>query len=110
METIRTMSGYFSPNSIIAPALRASAIGSCVQPTGSAASDPLVHFVFDLRQRLAIDRRRIGEIEPQPIVVDLRALLLGMLAQILLQRVVQNVRGRMGTANPAAPRRIDARR
>ncbi len=45
------------------------------------------------------------EVEPQPVVVDLRALLLGMLAQVLLQRVVQDVRRRVGPANALPPRR-----
>ena len=99
MLTMRTTSGYFSPKSIIAPALRASAIGRFVQPTGSAASTALVHFVFDLRQRVAIDGRGIGEIEPQPIVIDFRTLLLGVLAQEFLQGVMQHVRGGMGAAD-----------
>ena len=38
IETIRTTSGYFSPKSIIAPACLASASGSSVAPTGTAAS------------------------------------------------------------------------
>ena len=110
MLTMRTMSGYFSPKSIIAPAWRASAIGNCVQLDRLGSQHALVDFVFDLCQRLAIDRRRIGEIEPQPIVVDFRALLLGVLAQVLLQRVVQNVRGRMRPANAGAPVDIDSGR
>ncbi len=36
METIRTGSGYFSPNSIIAPSLRASARGTVFQEIGAA--------------------------------------------------------------------------
>ena len=36
--TIRTTSGYFSPNSIIAPACRASASGRSCAATGTAAN------------------------------------------------------------------------
>ena len=107
MLTMRTTSGYFSPNSIIAPAVRASAIGRCFQLTGSAARTRVVHFVFDFRERLLIDRGGIGEIEPEPIVVDFRALLLGVLAQELLQGVVQNMRGGVRAANSRAAVGID---
>ena len=56
---------------------------------------------------LARDGRGIGEVEPQPVVVDLRALLLGVLAEVLLQGVVQQVRGRVGAADALAARGVD---
>ncbi len=58
IETMRTTSGYFSPKSIMAPALRASASGMFAQPIGSAVEDLGVHFVLDPGQFLAADGRR----------------------------------------------------
>ena len=67
----------------------------------------LVHFAFDLLDQLRADGRRIGEVEPQPIVVHLRALLQGMRAEMLLQGVMQDVRGRMGAADAGAAGGVD---
>ena len=59
------------------------------------------------RKRFAGNRRRIREIEPQPIVIDLRALLLRMATEILLQRVMQDVRRGVGPADAGSPSGID---
>ena len=48
-----------------------------------------VHFVLDADQFLFAHGRRIGEVEPQPIVVDLRALLQGVRAEVFLQGVMR---------------------
>ena len=103
IDTIRTGSGYFSPNSIIAPCLRASASGSVSHLTGSAACNALRHIRVDRRQLLARHRAEVRKVEPQPILVHLRALLLRVRAQVLLQRVVQDVRRRMGPPNAGPP-------
>lgn len=48
--------------------------------------------IFDLPERLAVDGTGVREVEPQPVGVDLRALLLGVCAKVRLQAVMQNVR------------------
>ena len=70
--------------------------------------DALGHVVLDRGEFLGLDRRRVAEVEPQPVVLDLRAQLLGVLAEVLLQGVVQDVRGRVGPANALPAVRIDA--
>ena len=107
MATMRTTSGYFSPNSIIAPAFRASASGMLVERIGLARENFGVDLVLDANLFLAADGRRIGEVEPQPIVVDLRALLQGMLAEMFLQGMVQQVRGGVCAADALAAVGID---
>ena len=101
---MRAGSGYFSPKSIIAPAARASASGTNFQLIGSAGGDALGDVVLDGRQLVGFDWRGIAEIEPQPIVLDLRAHLMGVLAEVFLQGVVQDVCGRVGAANAVAAR------
>ena len=58
IETTRTTSGYFSPKSIMAPSLRASAIGIVVHCTGTADGDACVDFGLDLAQIFARQRAR----------------------------------------------------
>ena len=83
----------------MAPALRASASGRIWAETGSAAAIRSLASPFDGRQLLGRHGRHVGEVEPQPVVVHLRALLLGVRAQVLLQGVVQDVRRRVGAAD-----------
>ena len=105
---MRAGSGYFSPKSIIAPAARASASGTNFQWIGSAAATRSATSCSIGGQLLGIDRRGVAEIEPQPIVLDLRAHLMGVFAEVLLQGVVQDVRGRVGAANALPALVIDA--
>ena len=69
--------------------------------------DQLGHVGADVGQLPAFDRAEVREVEPQPIVVDLRTLLLGMRAQVLLQRVMQNVRRRVGPPDAITPFGVD---
>jgi hypothetical protein len=47
--------------------------------------DPRVGILLDRRQLLGRDGRHVGEVEAEPVVIDLRALLLGVRAEVLLQ-------------------------
>ena len=51
--------------------------------------DPCPHLLRDLVDLCRTHRFQVGEIEPQPVIGDLRSLLLRMLAQRRLERVVQ---------------------
>ncbi len=55
--------------------------------------------LLDRAQPLAADGLGIGEVEPQPVGLDLAAGLLGVLAQDAVQGVVQQVRRRVGAAD-----------
>ena len=108
IDTMRTTSGYFSPKSIIAPALRASAIGMFGQPIGSPVQDLLVHLVsicgkFLVRRRptgLAKSNRSRSSSTFEPCC---RA----CSPRMLSQGVVQQVRGRVGAADALPPLGID---
>ncbi len=54
---------------------------------------------LDPGQLFGADGRRIGEVETQQVVVHLRALLQGVLAQVRAEGVVEQMRGRMGAAD-----------
>ena len=73
----------------------------------------LENFFIDLRldpgQLLGADGRRIGEVEPQQVVVHFRALLQGVLAQVRAEGVVEQMGGRMGPADARPAPRIDPR-
>ena len=79
--TTRTMSGYFSPKRAIAPWALACSIGMCDQLTGAASRTLQVDGLLDGAEPVAADRLGIGEVEPQPVGLDLAAGLLGVLAQ-----------------------------
>ena len=89
--------------------MRASASGKFDVADRLGRQNPLVHLVLDPNQLLLADGRRIGEVEPQPVVVDLRALLQGVLAEVLLQGVMEQVRGRVGAADALAALGVDPR-
>ena len=89
--------------------LRASASGSVFHLTGApAATRSATSFSIAASLR-ASTGLRLREVEPQPVVVDLRALLLGVRAEVLLQGVVQNVRRRVGAADRVAAGVVDRR-
>ena len=61
------------------------------------------HVAFDLGQDVIVDRLLVGEIKSQSIFFDLAALLLGVVADVQMQGVVQQVCRRVARAS--APRR-----
>ena len=71
------------------------------------SEDPEVDFPLDLLEFLGLHSFGVREVEPQQVVVHFRALLLGMFAELGLQRMVQEVGGRMGAADPLPPAGID---
>ena len=107
IATTRTISGYFSPNSAIAPSALASSIGIVDQVIGSPLEDALVDRLLDGAEPLAADRLGVGEVEPEPVGLDLAAGLLGVLAQVDVQGVVQDVGRRVGPADRLAPLGVD---
>ena len=104
MLTMRAGSGYFSPNSIIAPAARASVERHELPFDRLGGGDLLGHVALDRGELLGFDGRRIAEVEPQPVFLDLGAHLVGVLAERLLQGVMQDVRRRVRPANALPPR------
>ena len=104
IETTRTVSPYFSPNSAIAPAAIASCGRLHLGLDRRVLQDLLVDDLLDLEQLLARERREVHEVEPQPIRRDERPRLLDVRAEHLPQRRVQQVRGGV-----VAPRRVARR-
>ena len=64
---------------------------------------------LDRPQRLVIDGARMREIKPQQVGVDLRSLLHGVRAEVVLERGVQEVRGRVGPPHRTPPVGVDRR-
>ena len=105
--TTRTMSGYFSPKRAIAPWALACSIGMCDQLTAAASRTLQVDGLLDRAEPLAADGLGIGEVEPQPVGLDLAAGLLCVLAQDGAQGVMQQVRRRVGAADRLAAIGVD---
>ena len=63
--------------------------------------------MLDRGELLGGDGREVGEVEAEPIFVDLRALLLGVGAEIFLQGVVEDVGGGVGAADGGAAAVVD---
>ena len=61
--------------------------------------DRLVDRLLDRSEPLLADGLGVGEVEPEPVGLDLAAGLLGVLAQVLVQGVVQHVGGRVGASD-----------
>ena len=78
-----------------------------VQVTGSPLEDAVVDRLLDRREPLAADGLGVGEVEPEPVGLDLAAGLLGVLAQVRVQGVVQDVRRRVGPADRLAAVGVD---
>ena len=101
IDTTRTRSPYFSPNSAIAPGRDRFLGRAHVGLHRRVAIDLLVDDALDLVELLARDRREVHEVEPQPIRRHERTRLLHVRAEDLAQRRVQQVRRRV-----IAPRRV----
>ena len=99
---MRTRSGYFSPNSTIAP--RSLATFWSVTSVEIAAPSAMRALISSSTRTTFLRRHRplVGEVEPQQVVFDFRAALLRVRAETLPQGVMQQVRGRVGTADPGA--------
>ena len=68
----------------------------------SAGHDQAVDGLLDLVEPLLADGLGVGEVEPEPVGLDLAAGLLGVLAQVPVEGVVQQVGRRMGPADGLA--------
>ncbi len=78
-----------------------------VQLTGRGFQDALVDGLLDRPEPFAADRLGVGEVEPEPVGLDLAAGLLGVLAQVRVQGMVQDVRCRVGPADRLAAGGVD---
>ena len=105
--TTRTTSGYFSPKRAIAPSDFASAIGMVVHETSVAFQDAGVDGLLDGAEALAADGLGVGEVEAEAVGLDLAAGLLGVLPQVRVQRMMQDVRRRVRAADRLAAGGID---
>ncbi len=56
---------------------------------------------------VAADGLGVGEVEPEPVGLDLAAGLLGVLAEVDVQGMVQDVRRRVGPADRLAAVEVD---
>ena len=101
------MSGYFSPKRAIAPSVRASAMGIKRPAHGRAGHHQRVDGFLDLVEPLLADCLGVGEVEPQAVGLDFRPGLLGMLAQMPVQGVVQHVGRRVSATDRLPPAGID---
>ena len=64
--------------------------------------DAFVDRAFNLLEPLFAHGLGVGKVEPQAVGLHLRACLLGVLAQVRVQGMVQHVRGRVGPADGLA--------
>ena len=108
-STIRTTSPYFSPNSAIAPRLRASSSVVVSARTRLVGEDPLVDAVLDRAHVLLAQRRAVGEVEAQLVGPDVGAGLAHVRAEALAQRGVQQVRRGVVALGGAARGAVDER-
>ena len=92
MSTTRTISPYFSPKSIIAPSVRASAIGVSYDAHGQVREDVLVDAALDLGPLLGGERLRMREVEAQLVGPHGGPCLLDVVAEHLAQALVEDVR------------------
>ena len=74
---------------------------------GRAGHDQGVDGVLDQVEPFLADRLGVGEVEPQPVGLDLAAGLLGVLAQMPVQGVVQQVGRRVGAADRLSALGVD---
>ena len=107
IETTRTSSPYFSPNSARAPDSIASSTPISFVTTGSFCEKHRVGDVLDARELLVADRLWMAEVEAQAIGRDERALLRHVIAEHLAQGLVQKMRRGMVGADGGAARVID---
>ena len=110
MATTRTSSPYFSPNSARAPDAMASSTAISRVVTGGVLQHDVVRDVLDPLELLRAHRLGVGEVEPQPLRRDQRALLGDVVAQHLAQRLVQQMGGGMVGADGGAARVVDFER
>ena len=82
MSTTRTMSPYFSPNSIVAPSARASSMVSKMR-SGRILEHDAVDLVLDGAQLLGAQRPAVREVEAQSLGAHGRAGLADVLAERL---------------------------
>ena len=110
IETTRTSSPYFSPNSARAPDSIASATGMTRVTTGSFCQTTAFATRSTSVSSASRDRLRVAEVEPQPVGRDERALLGDVVAERQPQRLVQQMGRRMVAADRAAARVVDGER
>ena len=110
IDTTRTSSPYFSPNSARAPAARASSTAISRVVTSPFCSMTSLAMSSTRRSSSARDRLGMREVEAQPIRRHQRAALGDVIAEHLPQRLVQQMRRRVVGADRRAARVIDLER
>ena len=102
IETTRTTSGYFLAEQSHRP--ERPGLGDRHRGPGNrvALKDQLVDGGLDLAQPLRADGLGVAEVEPQSVRLDLGPGLLGVLAEVDVQGMVQDVRRRVGAADRLA--------
>ena len=110
IDTTRTSSPYFSPNSARAPAARASSTAISRVVTSPFCSITSLAMSSMRRSSSARDRLRMREVEAQPLRRHQRAALRDVIAEHLAQRLVQQMRRRMVGADRRTARVIDLER
>ena len=69
---------------------------------GRCFEDPQVHGLFDDAEPIATDRFGVGEVEPQPVGLDLAPRLLCVLSQQVAEGMMQEVRRGVSAADRVA--------
>ena len=104
IETTRTSSPYFSPNSAIAPASTASCGVISRVSTVALSQDAVVDLALHDGDVLGRQRLGVAEVEAQAVGRDQRALLRHVRAEPAAQRLVQQVGRRVVGADGGAAR------
>ena len=92
ISTTRTMSPYFSPNSIIAPSFRASSIGVSKTCSGWFSKIARLTRCSTSSRSSAVSWCGVREVEPELVGPDGRACLLDMVAEHVAERLLQEMR------------------
>ncbi len=107
MSSTRTSSPYFSPNSIMAPSFCASSIGITRRFVGGIGEDFGIDDVLDAADFRVGHRLVVHEVEARLVRIDLRALLLHVVAEHFAQRLVHQVGGRVVAHGAGAGQHVD---
>ena len=95
IETTRTSSPYFSPNSARGARLARLLDAHQAGDDGLVGDDDAIGDVLDRGDLLRRDRLGMGDVEAQPVGRDQRALLRDVVAEHDAQRLVQQMGGRV---------------
>ena len=107
IDTTRTSSPYFSPNSAMAPDSIAESRSISRVVTGASCTTTWLASASTLSISLRVERLRMREVETEPVGRDQRALLRHVRAEHAAERGVKEMGGGMVGADLLPARRVD---